>query len=543
MSRAALPLCRVGLAGALLGLSAPALADEKLDKKLFLLGRALKNNDCQQALEMSDKLVDEFGDDESVYWARARSLACMGNHFRAWLDMEKYREMGGSDPAAVETDNEIGANIEVVSMRVEPQAVEVPADFMDGVRVTVSGQHAVVTDGPGQYRMALAPGPHQVRVAHSDLPVAPWSDQFVAEGGNKRSLVATPVMQIGDLVVQLQPADEAGNVQVAWRSGGSPADAEWTALTPAGAGQFTGRLAAGPVELQVQPRDPRIGWATGAVTVEPGARTDTELTVARLEAATLRVGDLDPALSYTVTLPTGEVREVVAGADIETGAGEARWAVEWENDGEGDFTVAPGSAALALPRGVELTSAAWEGPQRWLLENSTEAGDVTVQPSLGGELDFAVSVPSLRPGEVRQLSLDIPAVPALQSHAAMLDARGDWKKSRRQTWLAGGATALLAGFTGVTLSQALAAADEAKGLSDPGDADTYADLVDQTASRAQLANIGLWSGVAGTGLTATLTWRSLGRSKQHKARVDEFEAARKVPHVASAGQSASGGEG
>ena len=537
------PLGCVCLIGLSLGFSAPAFANDRLDKKLFLLGRALKNDDCQQAVEMSDKLVAEFGDDASVYWARARSRVCMGDYVGAWSDMRTYRDMGGSDAGAFETSATVQAGIEILTLRVEPRALELPEDFMAGVVVSVSGRHAMVRDGPGRYRIALEPGQHNVLVMRVGLPVTPWDKVIEAKAGRQREVVATPVVRIGRLVVRIEPADEASNVHLAWRPRSSTDDAEWTPLTADGSGRFIGRLAAGEVDLKVQPLDPRIGWASGSVAIVPGVETETSLTVNRLEAATLRVGDLDPALGYTLQLPTGEFREVEGAVDIETGAGQAGWAVDWEISREGTVALEPGNTMLPLPRAVELTSPTWQHPQRWMFDPSAESDDASVEPIISGRHGFAVTIPDLAPGELRRVVLDPPDVPALRSHAAMLDARRDWQESRRHALLAAGATTLLAGFTGLTLSLARTSAEKAQGLTESSDADTYAKLVEQTAVRDRLANIGLWSGLAATGLTTTLTWRSLGKSKTHKAHADQFDAARKTPHVAGAVQSLGGDEG
>lgn len=363
-----------------------------------------------------------------------------------------------------------------------------------------------------------------------------WEDisEYRNAGGDERQASAMDARIIGELVVRLEPAEEADNLRVLWKREGSRGKNAWSPLETMGDGTFCIRFPAGQVDLRVEPSSPHLGPASGQAVVEPAGVTETQIQVPRLPAASLTVGDLDPELAYKLRLPTGTERTIEAGSDVQTGAGDAVWTASWSGlDAQGTLTLEAGTNALPLPRAVEITSPDWDTPQRWLLAHSAEPADVSLQPTVQvGESDtFALTIPQLRPGEVRSVALVHQNVPALHSRAKISLAKKQQDESWIYTAVSGGATVLVTGFGASRLMKALALAEESRSLDDPEDAERYTDLQRYTADYTRVANMCFWSGAVGVGLTATITFRSLYKGRAYRARVAEYEKARTVPWV------------
>lgn len=516
------------------GLGALAHADDRLDKKIFLLGRALKNNDCQQALQMSDKLVAEYGEDASVYWARARSRACDGNFIDAWADMETYRRRGGADPGAEQTEAAIRAELYLVQLTISPKAVEVPDGFLEGVDVAVRDVRTghVSRSGPGQYRVAFRPGTHTLSASHKSLPVSVQLPAIDAQAGVETELQVDMILQVGKLQVSVSPGEEAPHISVFWRPAGV-AESAWTPLDRE-AGGFSAVVASQPVRLEIRSDKPRISRTQQDVVVAPGVVTTAQLRVESLPPATLQVGALDPTIEYWLTLPTGKVVAVAPNSVIETGAGIATFQSLGFAQSSGQLTILRGDSDLPLPRAIELDHPNWGSPLPLLVAPSATVDDVTGKVRVYGTSgpSFAITVPRVAPGELRRVALTPATVPALQAHAELRVAKQALVRSRKRMWVSGGATLLCAGVAEIAFISSRNAAEDARQLDEPSDLETYRKLSSRAASRAQVATVGMWAGFAGLGLTTTFTVQSLKSAETHRKAAAAFDAARKVPWTA-----------
>ncbi|MEC7948563.1 MAG: hypothetical protein VX265_13445 [Myxococcota bacterium] len=460
----------------------------------------------------------------------------------AYQELEQHAALGGAAAARAALEKELLRKTGVTRVTVAAPAFVPTKRIADGLQLTAANARVERT-GPLTWSVRSAAGPLELRADHPDADISAAVQSVVVQGGRRGAVELPMAVSLSEVVVR-PVGDPAVAAVVVSADGTEPVslqrrdDDAWIGLVST---RFSGWT------LSVEPGGPTTGLFEQDLDPVPGASVEVDVAPRRLEPATLAVGALDAALPMTIRLPNGLEVHPASGESLPGSAGITHWRVDWELDASGSFDIPAGASTLPLPRAVEVSSDRWAEPQRWLLDPSSAPEDVVLAASVDGsgrdDASFLIAVPGVRPGELRSIALDPAAVPAVVAHGRIASSEAAWRRVRGMSWASAGATVLFAGIAGLSVAAARASASEAQGLDDSDDADAYADLVEQTAARDRLANIGLWTGLAGTGVTATLTWRSVGRAKTHKAHLDAFEAARKVPHVASTQQSASGGEG
>ncbi len=431
-----------------------AQAGDELDKKLFLLNRALKNMDCDQAEEISGKLVAEFGNDPGAHLGRAKSLMCSGRYLEAWESMESYGELRGDARLAAAVNAELMDNVGVVELRIRPKneapgGGAIPPAYFEGVQVVVEGDNITRMRSEDVYKIAVLPGSHRVTVSDSSIPSASWSETvtFEAKAGSNPSVVVAPVFRGFDARVQ--------------------------------------------------------------------------------------AGALAPAFRYVLRAPDGKEHVIAAGTTVVVEPGGAAVQAEWQGlTRSGALQLVPGNQPLPLPRAVEVVGGPWTTPQRWMFDPTLSPASEQVTARVPGtEIDLSFLAPALAPGELRRADLTGVAFPALDAVLAVQPAQAAWSKARRNARLAGAGSAVLAGVTLWTRSQALEAAAGARGLG-AGDTEAeYADLADTAKRQARLANVEMGATVLGVGFTGELVHRSLKKRKDYRALASQVTSSARDPLV------------
>jgi hypothetical protein len=92
-------------------------------------------------------------------------------------------------------------------------------------------------------------------------------------------------------------------------------------------------------------------------------------------------------------------------------------------------------------------------------------------------------------------------------------------------------TAALGGFAALSAKNANALAGEARGVADSADLALYQDLVEQANAAAGKGNIGLYSAIATTGITAGFTWMARSRAGEESAARSALDAAKATPYA------------
>lgn len=138
-------------------------ANDALDKKLFLLKRAIKNNDCGQGLEMADKLIEENPDYKDFWMIKAEFLECLEKDpFSVYLSYERYVELSGSDPNALEKMRALEKELYSVRIHIGVEKGDVPiwsqlSITMDSDRWTkeADGVYLLKYSPPQEYKISV----------------------------------------------------------------------------------------------------------------------------------------------------------------------------------------------------------------------------------------------------------------------------------------------------------------------------------------------------------------------------------------------------
>lgn len=547
-----------------------AHADDRMDKKLFLLNRALKNKDCDQALSVARGLVEDYPQTASPQLALAKSLLCRGDVEESFDAMELFTSYGGSPKEGAPVRADIAKVAATVTLSIEA-AVWLPPVEREGFVVTVDGRKRAHLGPIGAYRFALRPGSHSISVSHPRFGGASslWDKTIVAVAGKTVNEVVSVRPDVAIVVVRVYPESAAASVDVTALEDGAPVRllpcAEfWSADRPADCEQREDRFAlvrpGATFVATAIPKVPTVNRASGAVVASSASQVAT-LALASREPARLTVGAFKTPVRYVLELPTGAL-PVIDVSDIDAGAGEVGWTMtpvgtsaippeRWvlqtpsrigttsptpassattsgkpsaaSSSLSGTFDVPAGRSALPLPRSVHLLVGAEEFGL--LAPPANSAGDVEfVVPLVGrrgsDERPYSVTirVPGLAPGEHRTLVLPVTEVPAMQAALGATRVERSVEQQRRAAvGFVGGA--VLGGVTaGVFARRASVAKAASETARSPEDYEGYKRSLAQNRS-------GVGASLAAAGVSAGLSVVFIVRASSADARVDRAWAA------------------
>lgn len=166
------------LAVALLTLAVPAQAEEQgdLNKRKFILERALKKGDCNQALEMAEKLVAQQPGDVGLLSILGDTKVCLGDWTGAWSAYRDYLDNGGEAARIAEGMEQVEAHLGTAEISVGvASGLSLPPWEQVAIAVDCAPPKGVVESNPGTYLASgLNPGSCGIQVR------APELDQGIA---------------------------------------------------------------------------------------------------------------------------------------------------------------------------------------------------------------------------------------------------------------------------------------------------------------------------------------------------------------------------
>jgi len=505
--------------------------DEELKESLGLLEQELEKSDCSAANDIADMLIREFAQEPASYRAKARSQICEGHYVSAWKHLKGFLERGGAAEEIEEDERTVAKEIARVKVKISPIGLEIPEDFDAGLQIDFPANSAHIKESDRTYRVAVGPGPNTFSIRHENPLVGLWREQIMFEKGEQKAVIIDPVIQLGDLVVLIEPADQAVDVTVFVKGVDTREE-----LPSMGGARFGTRLSPGSHQLEVISTDPLALSLETVVEVKAGSEVTKTVTLTRLEPAELAVGLLDERWKLSVTLPTGIKKAVLAEQSLETGVGSASWAAELGGQEvvlEHSFDVPGGNSLLPLPSYAEARLNGESFASKTFIASGGESMDVLLQgtiPAAPSE-EFQVMLPGVYPGEVRSLGLDLAAVPALVQHQALIDARSSKASSTKVAIGSSVATLALGGFAALSIKNAKSFADEAKAVSDSTDLASYQDFVEQANAAAGKVNIGMYSAIVSGGVAAGFTWKARSSAAAERVARSALDEAKATPYV------------
>jgi hypothetical protein len=528
------------LLAAWLGLPASSLASDAMGKKAFLLSRALKNNDCLQARELSTKLIDEFPKEEETNRLQAQTLLqCSTDFPQAWKYFQTYIEMGG-DSAKVRDDYEkVLMQVARVDVVLSPKGFQIPTDFDSGVQLTWPTTAAAIRDDARHYRLALMPGTYSIGFAHEKQVFEAITKEASGVAGSSTSMVFEPVTDLTKVTIRVESSlDKSGVTVRAGSAGVYPGK-----LVGVSDGVFEGYLKSGEIEVRLNSSNILQLPRTVSMNGKPGEEIQKNVPMRTLEAATVSVGTLNRRFKLSVDLPHGKTVLPYSNQTLETGGGEASWAVHLSSPGDGGvtvheqltrrFVIPPGSSQLPLPSAVELTVNGAIG-HRMLFAHTDQAEEKEFMldvPGTKGKDSFAVLLQAGAAGEVKGVALHLIDVPAYRAYS-------DWRgiKKRRGGMLTGAiVTGLVAAVSGGLAHQwrGNAAADlkTSKGLTGAAAQDEYASLRRRAKDSVRMSNIAAGGSIGTSVVSAFFVYRFTGLGSKISTARAAFEAERTKPHA------------
>ena len=515
-----------------------AHANDALDKKLFLMGRALKNGDCGQALEVSEKLLVEFKEQPGPHALRARTeLLCTGKYPKAWYHFAKYLEKGGERASVKDELEETLAKIGRVDLVINPRGGEIPADFDRGIKLQVPDGTAGIKDGPRHYRLAVWPGRHTFGMKNSR---AGFFGQSTIEvpAGTLQNLTLEPKSPLFELTIRVESSQDTSGVVVKAQS---DAVSKEVVLERKAPDVYGGLVHHGSVNVTIESQNPLISGAQLDVVGYPSEPLDKLIKLKTLEPAEMTVGTLDPKILIYAALPHGKTLSVKGDTLISTGSGEAKWSAildpkmnAWEQSAvEHRFSVPTGRSSFPLPGAVELVSGG-EVVHRQLLAPQSDVYKpitLTVPGAANAKDTFAVSLELRRPGQFERVTLNLDKVPAVSAYRASRELMA------RQRYVAGGAVGsavlagaavILAGSYKTRAENELLKAADLSGASKQRAYDGYTSNAEKLNGRSNL-----WMGTAiGSGLvSAALGYYFFHNRRAIERKRAEYEQHRQVAYV------------
>lgn len=172
-----------------------ARADDALDKKVFLMKRAIKHGDCDQARDLSAKLLSEFPKEPGAQLARGLTNAdCLNMPALAWANFQEFLRIGG-DLSAIESKlSEVEAKISRVNLTINAPGFDADILGEKGFGLSLPRDAASVQDEPSKFRVAFMPSELNLSIVHQ----SPILNQ-------KRTVEGTPG-SFEDLVVDIEAA-------------------------------------------------------------------------------------------------------------------------------------------------------------------------------------------------------------------------------------------------------------------------------------------------------------------------------------------------
>ena len=164
-----------------------SFADDALDKKVFLLKRAIKNNDCGQASEMVNKLLDENPTYSEFWKTKAEIDQCLNaSDFDRYLSYDKYVETGGSR-------SEVDTEMSDLESRLYSVRVNITSDqgsIQDWSKLKVSlDSDRWVKESDGRYLLEYSPmKEYTLSVVSSDYLMESVQQTLSGQGMNEASV-------------------------------------------------------------------------------------------------------------------------------------------------------------------------------------------------------------------------------------------------------------------------------------------------------------------------------------------------------------------
>lgn len=299
------------VAASLLALSGNALATptiaaldpasaESFAKRLFLLRRAVDRGDCEQAIQASDLIVQDFGDVKEARLGRAWVLSCKENWQEAW---DVLQSADSSTDDAKELDKLIRENLAVVEITVtldgKPLTGKESADLTPAV--LGSGRKAdrqpTTRATPSVYRYATTKGGDLQVLEATGQPALKAARVTIAAtvGKTTKATLAWQTIPVGVLEVAVnvdgQPGTEGLPAPVATTAAG--AKVKLAPLRPGIWGIST--IEAGVVDVRL-PATESSEETTTRVTVTPKATTTATLDVKRIAMSEITAPELASGL-------------------------------------------------------------------------------------------------------------------------------------------------------------------------------------------------------------------------------------------------------
>jgi hypothetical protein len=533
--------------------AAPARADEKLDKKLFLLERALKNGDCGQALSVANTLVSEFPAAPAAQLSLAKSHLCAGDPVRAFDAWARFGALGGRPADGADVRAQILERAAIVTVRLDPDVGWLPPGAVEQFTYSVDKRVVGRFEGGQTAQLALSPGAHSLSVAHPALPGAPWLQDVAAQPGLELELVARPKPEVGVVVVRVDPPEAAEALTLTVRATPEPVAPLFACADHWGAGRPAVCAAKGDklllvargsaVAVEGVPSGPTVERAAAQV-VATDARHELTLKVKRRAPAQLLVGPFELPVEYTFSLPHADVA-VRPGASIAASAGAIGWAMKptggdaWRGAEAltGSFVAPAGESAAPLPRGVIF--AGFGQQQAVLVAPSVGPEPAVVQAPVlvdggqppDGHRTMAMRVPNLAPGELRSVKLEGLSIPAVDAWRSAQRAVKAEPRMRALTITSAGLGAVAGVVAGGSLLRAQQYAEAARGLESVDSAGQveYDELVAKGQRLLKVTQVS--AGVSLTGLLGAggFGWGWIRSKPKAAAAMQRYDEARSVP--------------